>query len=125
MTSKVRLLAVAVIAGILVAGMAFPLVGGLGLLSNAAIVGAQDTSPGVLGGDMPSITTVTDMNGAPIAYLYDQNRRIVRSEQIAVTMKAAIVAIEDRRFFSESGLDPRSIARAVVNNGTGGSTQGA
>ncbi|MFC5063188.1 transglycosylase domain-containing protein [Actinomycetospora atypica] len=125
MVSKVRLLAVTVIAGILVAGMAFPLVGGLGLLSNNAIVGAQDTSPGVLGGDMPSVTTVTDMNGAPIAYLYDQNRQIVRSDQIAVTMKAAIVAIEDRRFFSESGLDPRSIARAVVNNGTGGSTQGA
>ncbi|MEJ2866234.1 transglycosylase domain-containing protein [Actinomycetospora sp. OC33-EN08] len=125
MTSKVRLLAVAVIAGILVAGAAFPLVGGLGLLSNQAIAGAQDTSPGVLGGEMPSITTVTDMNGAPIAYLYDQNRQIVRSEQISVTMKAAIVAIEDRRFFSESGLDPRSIARALVNNGTGGSTQGA
>ncbi|MDL5159169.1 transglycosylase domain-containing protein [Actinomycetospora termitidis] len=125
MTSKVRLLAVTVIAGILVAGAAFPLVGGLGLLSNQAIEGAQDTAPGVLAGDMPSITTVTDMNGAPIAYLYDQNRQIVRSEQISVTMKAAIVAIEDRRFFSESGLDPRSIARALVNNGTGGSTQGA
>ncbi|GAA4823224.1 transglycosylase/D,D-transpeptidase PonA2 [Actinomycetospora corticicola] len=125
MTAKVRLLAVTVIAGILVAGLAFPLVGGLGLLSSEAIVGAQDTAPGVIGGDMPSITTVTDMNGAPIAYLYEQNRQIVRSDQIAVTMKAAIVAIEDRRFFSESGLDPRSIARAVVNNGTGGSTQGA
>ena len=125
MTAKVRLLAVTVIAGLLVAGIAFPLVGGVGLLSNQAITGAQDTSPGVLGGDMPSITTVTDDAGAPIAYLYDQNRQIVRSDQIAVTMKAAIVAIEDRRFFSESGLDPRSIVRAVVNNGSGGSTQGA
>ncbi|HEY2224256.1 transglycosylase domain-containing protein [Actinomycetospora sp.] len=125
MTAKVRLLAVTVIAGILVAGITFPLVGGIGLLSNQAIQGAQDTSPGVIGGDMPSITTVTDDSGAPLAYLYDQNRQIVRSDQIAVTMKAAIVAIEDRRFFSESGLDPRSIARAVVNNGSGGSTQGA
>jgi membrane peptidoglycan carboxypeptidase len=125
MTAKVRLLAVTVIAGILVAGITFPLVGGFGLLSNQAIAGAQDTSPGVIGGDMPSITTVTDDTGAPLAYLYDQNRQIVRSDQIAVTMKAAIVAIEDRRFFSESGLDPRSIARAVVNNGSGGSTQGA
>jgi membrane peptidoglycan carboxypeptidase len=125
MTAKVRLLAVTVIAGLLVAGIVFPLVGGVGLLSNQAIAGAQDTSPGVLGGDMPSITTVTDDAGAPLAYLYDQNRQIVRSDQIAVTMKAAIVAIEDRRFFSESGLDPRSIARAVVNNGSGGSTQGA
>ena len=125
MTAKVRLLAVTVIAGLLVAGITFPLVGGVGLLSNQAIAGAQDTSPGVLGGDMPSITTVTDDAGAPIAYLYDQNRQIVRSDQIAVTMKAAIVAIEDRRFFSESGLDPRSIARAVINNGSGGSTQGA
>jgi membrane peptidoglycan carboxypeptidase len=125
MTAKVRLLAVTVLAGLLVAGITFPLVGGVGLLSNQAIAGAQDTSPGVLGGDMPSITTVTDDAGAPIAYLYDQNRQIVRSDQIAVTMKAAIVAIEDRRFFSESGLDPRSIVRAVVNNGSGGSTQGA
>lgn len=125
MTTKVRLLAATVIAGVLVAGIAFPLVGGIGLLSNQAIEGAQDATPGVLGGDMPSITTVTDDAGAPIAYLYEQNRQIVRSDQISLPMKAAIVAIEDRRFFSESGLDPRSIARAVFNNGSGGSTQGA
>ena len=40
-------------------------------------------------------------------------------------MKAAIVAIEDRRFFVESGLDARGVLRALVNNSTGGATQGA
>ena len=122
---RVRLLGATLLAGLLVAGIAFPVVGGAGELSNVAIEGAAVSAPGIATGQMPSITTVTDDAGAPIAYLYDQNRQVVPSSGIALTMKGAIVAIEDRRFFSEAGLDPRSIVRAAVNNGSGGSTQGA
>jgi membrane peptidoglycan carboxypeptidase len=41
-------------------------------------------------------------------------------------MLAAIVAIEDRRFFTDSGLDPQALARALVHDaGGGGTVQGA
>ena len=124
-TAVVRLAACTVVAGVLLAGLLFPVVAGFAGLSATAVSSTTDAAPGLLTGQLPATSTITDSAGAPIAYLFDQNRQIVRSEQISVAMKAAIVAIEDRRFFSESGLDPRSIARALVNNGSGGSTQGA
>ena len=40
-------------------------------------------------------------------------------------MRRAIVAVEDRRFWSDPGVDLRGIARAVVADVTGGSRQGA
>ncbi|GAA4864647.1 transglycosylase/D,D-transpeptidase PonA2 [Actinomycetospora straminea] len=125
MTLGVRLLAIAVIGGVVVAGLVFPLVGGLGQLAARAMGGVEATQPGVLSGDMPSVTTITDDAGAPIAYLYDQDRQVVASDRISTAMKAAIVAIEDRRFFVESGLDARGVVRALVNNSSGGATQGA
>ena len=72
---------------------------------------------------MPSVTTITDDAGALIAYLYDQDRQVVASDRISTAMKAAVVAIEDRRFFVESGLDARGVLRALVNS-SGGATQG-
>ena len=37
----------------------------------------------------------------------------MRSDQIAPVMKHAIVAIEDRRFYTNSGVDLRGIGRAL------------
>jgi membrane peptidoglycan carboxypeptidase len=124
-TALVRLLGAAVVAGVLLAGVLFPVVAGVGALSGTAASSTTDAAPGLITGELPSTTTVTDDAGAPIAYLFDQDRQLVPSAGISVAMKGAIVAIEDRRFFSESGLDPRSVGRALVNNGAGGSTQGA
>ena len=39
-------------------------------------------------------------------------------------MRRSIVAVEDQRFWSESGVDFRGIARALVADVTGGATQG-
>ena len=67
-------------------------------------------------------TPIRDRTGAPIATLYDQYRLPVTYDGIAKTMDAAIIAIEDRRFFTEAGVDPRAVLRAAVNNSSGGST---
>ena len=49
-----------VLAGVLVAGLLFPVVGGAGLLANqAADVGAQDSAQ-VVQGDMPIVSTMVD-----------------------------------------------------------------
>ena len=37
----------------------------------------------------------------------------------------SVVASEDRTFYSNKGVDPKGIARALVNNLRGGDTQGA
>ncbi|MGN9805086.1 transglycosylase domain-containing protein [Micromonospora sp. L32] len=55
---------------------------------------------------------------------YDVNRTDVPLAEIAPVMRQAIVAAEDRRFYSHGGADLRGLARAVVANLTGGSAQG-
>ncbi|EEP70691.1 glycosyl transferase family 51 [Micromonospora sp. ATCC 39149] len=58
-----------------------------------------------------------------ITTFYDVNRTDVPLAEIAPVMRAAIVAAEDRRFYSHGGTDLRGIARALVANVTGGGTE--
>ena len=82
----------------------------------------MDTTTGSLtGGTVREASVVTDAEGTPIAHLYDRYRLPVGADAIADTMKAAIVAIEDRRFFDHDGVDYRGLARAVVSNAATGS----
>ncbi|WP_236881023.1 transglycosylase domain-containing protein [Corynebacterium mastitidis] len=77
-------------------------------------------------GHAPGVTTITDVTGEPMAWIYDQRRYEVASEQIAQPMKDAIVAIEDRRFYEHEGVDMQGTMRALVTNFTsGGVAQGA
>nr|WP_152823062.1 MULTISPECIES: transglycosylase domain-containing protein [unclassified Corynebacterium] len=77
-------------------------------------------------GHAPGVTTITDVTGTPMAWIYDQRRYEVPSEAIAQPMKDAIVAIEDRRFYEHEGVDIQGTARALVTNLTsGGVAQGA
>ncbi len=62
------------------------------------------------------VTDATDATGEPIARTYDRYRIPTDPGDIAETMKQALVAIEDRRFFSHAGVDWRGVGRAVVTN---------
>lgn len=74
-------------------------------------------------GVTPGVSTITDVNGKPFAWVYDQYRISVPSEKISPNMKKAIVAIEDRRFYEHDGVDWRGTARAMVTNLTSGSVE--
>lgn len=77
-------------------------------------------------GVTPGVTTMTDAEGNPIAWIYDQRRFPVASDQIPQHAKDAIVAIEDRRFYEHEGVDLQGTARAMVTNLiSGGIAQGA
>ncbi|MFP5069125.1 penicillin-binding protein [Pseudonocardia nantongensis] len=115
-----------VLLGVVTAGMAFPLVGGAGMLSNEAGDSVTSTSVDLVNNPAPQTTTLTDSDGKPIAYLFDQNRTEVPNEQISPAMKAAILAIEDRRFYDHDGVDWQGTLRAVVaNSASGDVVQGA
>ena len=120
-----KLLGLCLLAGVLVAGMLFPLVGALGVMSNRASDTIDSVSADLVATDPPLITTVTDAAGKPIASIYDQYRLPVTAEQISPTMKAALVAIEDRRFYEHHGVDWKGTIRAAISNQTGGDVQGA
>ena len=93
------------LAGVLVAALMFPFVGSIGLLSNRASDVVADGSSQLLEGDVPQVSTMVDTAGNPIAWLYSQRRFEVATDQIANTMKLAIVSIEDKRFAEHNGVD--------------------
>lgn len=68
---------------------------------------------------------VYDSQGHEMAtFSATENRINVPVSQVSPTLIKAIVATEDRHFFSEGALDPLSIARALMNDLEGGNLQG-
>lgn len=73
-----------------------------------------------------TVTTYLDRNGKT---LWEDKgdgdyKLVVKSEDLSQNLKNATVAIEDRDFFSHSGVSLSGTVRAAVNNFSGGSTQG-
>ncbi len=69
----------------------------------------------------PSMTTaIYDNNGNLVTQLYSEQRTLVKIDQIPDTLKKAIIAKEDPRFYQHGGLDFRGIVRAAFNNLTHG-----
>src|SRR6184192_2542048 len=59
---------------------------------------------------------IYDDNDELITELHVERRIFVPLAQIPLTLRDAIIATEDRRFYSHWGLDPIGIARAIVQN---------
>ncbi|GJF10588.1 transglycosylase [Mycolicibacterium cyprinidarum] len=93
------------LASVLAAALMFPVVGGFGLMSNRASDVVANGSTQLVEGDVPQVSTMVDAKGNVIAWLYTQRRFEVASDQIANTMKLAIVSIEDKRFADHNGVD--------------------
>lgn len=54
-----------------------------------------------------------------------QDREKVTLDQIPDTLEQAVVAAENRTFWTDKGIDPKGILRAAFSNARGGTTQGA
>ncbi|MEV7387293.1 MULTISPECIES: transglycosylase domain-containing protein [unclassified Streptomyces] len=52
------------------------------------------------------------------------NRQNVTIDQIPEAMQYAVISAENKSFYTDSGVDPMGIARALVNMARGGQTQG-
>src|SRR4051812_45251682 len=60
---------------------------------------------------------LTDMHGHELGLLTGNQKRVfLKEEQIAPVMKHAIIAIEDRRFYTNEGVDLRGIGRAFFQD---------
>src|SRR3954469_13234986 len=93
------------LASVVAAGLMFPVVGGFGLVSNRASDVVANGSAQLVEGEVPAVSTMVDAKGNPLAWLYTQRRFEVPSDQIANSMKLAIVSIEDKRFAEHNGVD--------------------
>ncbi|WP_432156559.1 transglycosylase domain-containing protein [Streptomyces sp. bgisy153] len=54
----------------------------------------------------------------------ETNRQIVDLSQIPEAMRWAVISQENKTFYTDSGIDPKGIARAFYNMARGGQTQG-
>jgi membrane peptidoglycan carboxypeptidase len=118
-----KLLSLCLLAGVLLAGMLFPVVGALGVASNRASDTIDSAQAEMVEIPPALITTITDNQGKAIATLYDQYRIPVASDQISPIMKAALISIEDRRFYEHHGVDWKGTFRAALST-SGGNQQG-
>jgi len=54
-----------------------------------------------------------------------QNRESIPLDRMPDSIKSAVVAAENRTFWTDEGIDPRGILRAAFSNAQGNATQGA
>jgi membrane peptidoglycan carboxypeptidase len=97
----------------------FPAVGGFGLMSNRASDVVANGSAQLVEGEVPAVSTMVDAKGNTIAWLYSQRRFEVPSDQIANTMKLAIVSIEDKRFAEHNGVDWKGTLTGLAGYASG------
>ena len=69
-------------------------------------------------------TIIQYSNGSEIGRVGTQNRQIVPLAKIPLNVRYAVLAAEDRNFYSNRAFSVTGIARAVFNNLRGGSLQG-
>jgi penicillin-binding protein 1A len=102
-------------------------VGGLTLLGLLVVGGAALWAFTILPRSLPSVTAletlqpiqgtkIYDDNDEAITELHVERRILVPLAQIPQSLRDAILATEDRRFYSHWGIDPIGVARAVVQN---------
>src|SRR5688572_17855774 len=73
---------------------------------------------------LPEPTLVLlDRNGEPYARRGALKEAPVDTRRLPAHVVAAVLAIEDRRFFAHAGIDLRGIARAAVHNTKAGSIE--
>jgi membrane peptidoglycan carboxypeptidase len=121
-----RIVIISAVAGLLLAAVALPAAGVVGIAARDVASTFNNLSVGELGAP-PVRSVLYDSEGDVITYLYpyDVYRVPVSYSQIAPVMRDAIVSIEDSTFFSQGALDPRGTLRALLHNSGGSGLQGA
>jgi membrane peptidoglycan carboxypeptidase len=88
-------------------------------MSNRASDVVANGSAQLVEGEVPAVSTMVDAKGNTIAWLYSQRRFEVPSDQIANTMKLAIVSIEDKRFAEHNGVDWKGTLTGLAGYASG------
>lgn len=105
----------------------------IGSLSVLALIGV---AAALIYPTLPSLEALTDYqpklplrvyseDGYLIDEFGEERRAYIKIEQVPQNMKDAVLAIEDRRFYQHSGVDFKGVLRAIRNNITGRSHEGA
>ncbi|MFF9013622.1 transglycosylase domain-containing protein [Streptomyces sp. NPDC014870] len=121
-----KFLGVSVLAGAVLAGIALPAAGALGLAAKGTVEGFDEIPSNLKTPPLSQRTTILDSDGGVLATVYSRDRKVVPLEKISPYMQKAIVAIEDSRFYEHGAIDLKGVLRAINRNAqSGGVAQGA
>ncbi|MFI2411441.1 transglycosylase domain-containing protein [Streptomyces sp. NPDC018947] len=121
-----KFLGVSVLAGAVLAGIALPAVGALGLAAKGSVESFDELPANLKTPPLSQRTTILDSEGGTIATVYSRDRTVVGLKDISPYMQKAIVAIEDSRFYQHGAVDLKGVLRALNKNArSGGVSEGA
>ena len=120
-----RLLVFSAVAGLVLAGVLLPLVGGAGLFARNATVSFNNLPADLKAPPPPERSRLVAADGSTIAEFFTQDRVNVPLSHVAPIMQQAMIAIEDIRFFNHGAVDLQGTMRAALTNlGKGQTSQG-
>ena len=120
------MLALCALTGVLLAGLAFPVFGSLGLVARAGAEQFEAIPADLVEPPLPQSSRILASDGSTLAVAYfNENRVLVPLARVPKVMKDAILAVEDDRFYEHNGVDVKGLVRAAVRNSQAGEvTQG-
>ncbi len=114
------------VAGLLVAFLALPVIGGVGATAKASADFFNGLPTVLVQPPLAQRSVILDSKGNRLATLHGPEDRVdIPLAQIPLVMRHAIISIEDRRFYEHHGVDYKGLLRAAFKNQeTGEVTQG-
>lgn len=122
--SLLMFLAVSVLAGLLLSGLAVPLTALAGGGAKLAASSLDDIPANLETPTQSQRSKVLMADGSELATFYDENRIYVPLSEISPNMQDAQMAIEDHRFYEHGAIDFQGFGRALLKT-VAGDTQGA
>ena len=122
--SVAMFLAVSVLCGLLLSGLAVPFVALASGFTKAASDNMQYLPAEFETPPQSEKSKILMADGSELATFFEENRTYVALEQISPLMQKAQIAIEDHRFYEHGAIDIQGLGRAVIRT-LSGSTQGA
>jgi membrane peptidoglycan carboxypeptidase len=117
-------LAATLVLGLAGVGMAAPAMVTTGAAVKAGAKFYNDLPTELPAQPLPQRSVILAADGTKIAEFYSENRVLVRLPQVAAIAQNALLAIEDSRFYTHSGMDLRGTARALLKTSVGSARQG-
>lgn len=115
-----KFLGVSVLAGAVLAGLALPAVGALGLAAKGSVESFDALPASLKTPPLSQRTAILDAKGGTIATVYSRDRTVVALKDISPYVQKALVAIEDSRFYEHGAVDLKGVLRALNKNARSG-----
>jgi len=114
---------IAALAGLLVAGLALPLIGATSVAARTTVDSFTSLPADFEATPQAQRSVVVDAQGRELAVFFDENRIYKPLDQISPRVQDAIIAIEDARFYEHGPIDLQGTARALVTNVSSGAVE--